>query len=107
LPGPAYSLEESSAVKRLGKRAGDEAWKNYHRQRKTHNLSAHCVTMIRGVCAVWDTAGATTKILVPALDGSFCNRTVFGADPERIELIARARKDAVLCLRAPQGTPRF
>ena len=39
--------------------------------------------------------------------GSFCNRTCFGDIPERTVLIARARKDAKLCLRAAAGSRRF
>ena len=54
-----------------------------------------------------DEAGGTAKLLVLALDGSFCNRTCFRAPRDRTELIARARKDARLCFRAPQPSPRF
>lgn len=100
-------FEESSAVKRPSKREGEEAWKEYRRQRKRHNLSTHGVAMMRAVRATLDDAGARAKVLVVPLDGSFCNRTVFGAPRERTELIARARKDAVLCLRAAKGTRRF
>jgi len=100
-------FEESSPVKRPGKRDGEDAWNEYRRQRKTHNLSTHAVAMMRGLRATLDDAGARAKVLVMALDGSFCNRTVFGAPRERTELIARTRKDAVLCLRAPKGTQRF
>ncbi len=39
--------------------------------------------------------------------GSFCNRTCFRAQRERTELVARARKNAVLCFLAPQGSHRF
>src|SRR5206468_2956941 len=39
--------------------------------------------------------------------GSFCNRTVFAGQFDRTELILRARKDARLCLRAPEGSRRF
>ncbi len=42
-----------------------------------------------------------------ALDGSFCNRTCLRAPRDRTELIARARKDARLCFRAPQPSRRF
>lgn len=100
-------FEESSAVKRPPKRAGEEARKEYNRCRKEHNLSTHCVAMMGNLRAALDATGAATKTLVLALDGSFCNRTVFGACRKRTELIARTRKDAVLCLRAPQGTQRF
>lgn len=100
-------FEESGAVKRPSKRAGEEEWKRYRRHRKERNLSTHAVAMMGALRAVLDAAGAATKILVLALDGSFCNRTVFGAPRKRTELVARARKDAVLCLHAPKGTRRF
>lgn len=100
-------FEESSAVKRPSKRADEEAWKQYRQQRKAHNLSTHCVAMMGALRATLDAAGAVRKILVLAVDGSFCNRTVFGARRERTELIARARRDAVLCFRASEGTRRF
>jgi hypothetical protein len=54
-----------------------------------------------------DRAGGEQKILVPAGDGSFCHRTCFRAQRDRSELISRARQDAVLCRRAPEGTRRF
>src|SRR5260370_27361999 len=54
-----------------------------------------------------DEAGGRDKILVMAGDGSFCNRTCFGEIPERTVLLARARKDAKLCLRAPTDSRRF
>jgi hypothetical protein len=100
-------FEESSAVKRPGKRADEQAWEAYRRRRKEHNLSTHCARMMGALRGALDAAGAHAKILVLALDGSFCNRAVFGALRERTELIARARKDAVLCFRAPQASRRF
>jgi hypothetical protein len=41
------------------------------------------------------------------VDGSFCNRTVFGASMDKAEIVARTRMDAVLCLQAPLGSRRF
>jgi hypothetical protein len=100
-------FEESSPAKKPGKRADEEAWKAYKQLRKEKNLSTHCVAMIGALRASLDAAGAATKILVMALDGSFCNRTVFCAKRDRTELVARARKNAVLCFRAPEGSRRF
>ena len=48
-----------------------------------------------------DQSGAGLKTLLLAVDGSFCNRTVFAIVRKGVEIIARARKDAVLCFRAP------
>lgn len=45
-------------------------------------------------------------MLVLALDGSFCNRTVWATTVPGVELIARSRKDAVLCHPAA-GSRRF
>jgi hypothetical protein len=52
-------------------------------------------------------AGGGNKVLVLAVDGSFCNRTVFAASIPGVELIARTRKDAVLCFPASPGSRRF
>jgi len=100
-------FEESPAIKRPSRRASKEAWKAYRRQQKQKNLSTHFVAMMKQLRAALDAAGALSKILVLAVDGSFCNRTVFMAPRERTEIIARARKDAVLCFRAPLGGRRF
>jgi hypothetical protein len=75
--------------------------------RKFHNLSQHFVQSLAPLRQALDKAGGLTQILVLALDGSFCNRTCFRAPRDRTELIARARKDARLCLRAPQPSRRF
>ena len=100
-------FKESSPVKKPGKRASEEAWELYKQCRKEKNLSTHCVNMIGALRASLDAAGAREKTLVMALDGSFCNQTVFRAERERTHLIARARKDAVLCLPAPEASRRF
>jgi hypothetical protein len=51
--------------------------------------------------------GARSRSWCLAADGSFCNRTCLRAPRDRTELIARARKDARLCGRAPQPSRRF
>ena len=84
-----------------------EAWRQYRQAAKQHNLSQQFVEMARQLRQDLDAAGGANKILVLAGDGSFCNRTCLRAPRERTELIARARKDAVLCLPAPAGSRRF
>jgi hypothetical protein len=100
-------FEESPRVKRPGKNASDEEWKAYRRKRKEQNLSTHFVAMMRQTRQALDDAGGDRKTLVVSTDGSFCNRTVFGAQRDRTEIIARARKDAKLCKHAPAGSGRF
>jgi hypothetical protein len=82
-------------------------WQRYRAAAKLYNLSRRFVRIMGQLRAAFDKAGAQVQILLLAVDGSFCNRTVFAAVVERVELIARARKDIVLCLRAEPGSRRF
>jgi hypothetical protein len=100
-------FEESSPVKRPRRNADETLWKEYRLQRKQHNLSTHFVQMMDELRHDLDEAGAAKKTLVLATDASFGNRTVFGAPRDRTEIIARTRKDAVLCERANDGSRRF
>ena len=89
-------FEEVPVVKKPGKRATAEDWRRFYQARKRHNLSAHFVQTMPLLRAALNQAGGASKQLVLAVDGSFCNRTVFAASVPGIELIARTRKDAVL-----------
>jgi hypothetical protein len=100
-------FEDASLVKRPSRRASAEEWHSYRLAARAHSLSSQFVRMMGAVRAALDAAGGTLKILVLAVDGSFCNRTVFGALLARVEILARARKDAILCRRAPACSRRF
>jgi hypothetical protein len=54
-------------------------------------------------------SGHAAKRMSSVVDGSFCNRTVFQEDWEKqnISVVARCRKDIVLCRRAPGQGRRF
>src|SRR5580658_3880152 len=100
-------FQEVSRVKRPGKKATEEMQKQYKEAVKLHNLSQRFVQVVPALRQQLDAAGGERQILVLAVDGSFCNRTCLRAPRQRTELIARARKDAALCFRAPQPSPRF
>jgi len=100
-------FEEVSRVKKPSRRASAEEWKAYKKQARLHNLSQRFVQVVPALRQQLDAAGGERQILVLALDGSFCNRTCLRAPRPRTELIARARKDARLCFRAPQPSRRF
>lgn len=100
-------FQEASRVKRPGRKATPEEWKWYRSAVRQYNLSQKFVIMMKDLRLALSSAGASAKILVMVVDGSFCNRTVFGASADKTEIIARARKDAVLCFRAPAGSRRF
>lgn len=98
---------ETPWAKKPGKRASEEDRKKYRELIKTHNLSRSGVEMIRDLRREFDERGAQHRTLVVAMDGSFCNRTIFKADFSRTELIARTRKDARLCFPAEEGSRRI
>jgi hypothetical protein len=100
-------FEEAAPLKKPSRKAAAEAWQEYKRMSKLHNLSQRLVQSLTPLRQALDEAGGSAKRLVVALDGSFCNRTCFRAPRQRTELIARARKDARLCFRAPQPSRRF
>ena len=100
-------FQEVSRVKRPGKKASEEMQKQYKEAVKQRNLSRSFVDMGKQLRQELDQAGGSDKILVLTADGSFCNRTCFGDIPERTVLLARARKDAKLCFRAPEDSRRF
>jgi hypothetical protein len=105
--GIPIRFEEVSSVKKPGRRAGEEAWKIYKQEVKERNLSRRFVQSMAELRQTFDRAGAQKKVLVIVGDGSFCNRTVLSGIPDRVVLIARTRKDASLCFRAPEGDRRF
>jgi hypothetical protein len=105
--GLPIRFQEVSRVKRPGKKASPEELKQFKEAVKQQNLSRSFVEMGNQLRVELDLAGGHDKILVLAADGSFCNRTCFREVPERSVLVARARKDAKLCLRAPLHTKRF
>jgi hypothetical protein len=100
-------FEEASPVKHPRRNASAEIWTWYRAAIKRHNLSQKFVTMMGELRQALDAAGASLKILMLVVDGSFCNRTVFTAVRKGVEIIARARKDAVLCFKAACGSRRF
>ena len=77
-------FEEAAPLKKPSRRAAAEAWQEYKRMSKLHNLSQRLVQSVAPLRQALDEAGGSAKRLVLALDGSFCNRS---------------------CLRAPRDPP--
>ncbi|MBZ5521513.1 MAG: transposase [Acidobacteriia bacterium] len=96
-------FEEVSVVKKPRKKADPAVWQQYRQDRKKYNLSRRFVKAMAELRHALDQAGGQDKTLVIAGDGSFSNRTVWTGIPQRVELIARTRKDAKLCFSAPQA----
>jgi len=98
---------ECPAVRKPRKKAPLEDWAAYRQLVRQTNLSQSALKMAASLRAALDRAGATMRTLLLVGDNSFCNRTLFTALGQRIDLIARARRDIRLCWRAPLGTARF
>lgn len=101
-PARAYPVrfEEAPVLKKPGRRASPLERQLYRALKKQRNLSTQTLDLIRRLRADWNGNGAAERPLLAALDGSFCNRTLFKAPSEGIELLARCRKDARLCFPA-------
>jgi hypothetical protein len=98
---------ECPAVKKPGRRADEKEWKAYREAAKRKNLSVQGLAVVRGLRNRLDALGSPHRTLLATLDGSFCNRTFFKAEWDRVDLAARTRKDARLCFRAPVGSRAF
>lgn len=99
-------FQQAPVVKKPGKRASAEQQRAYRRQKKHFNLSTQALVLLRSIRSRLDRAGAYGRTLLVTADGSFCNQTIFKALLERIQLIARCRKDARLCFPAIPGSRR-
>jgi hypothetical protein len=107
---PARSIpvrfEEVPVVKKPGKRATAKQRKEYKLAQKQKNLSTRTLVEFNELRERFDKQGASERDILAALDGSFCNQTIFKADLKKVELVARCRKDARLCFPAAEGRRR-
>jgi hypothetical protein len=82
-------FQEASRVKKPGRKATAEQCKQYRLAARQHNLSQQFVAMVHGLRQSLDHCGAAFKTLILAVDGSFCNRTVFAIALERVQIIGK------------------
>ena len=94
------------SLKKPGAKASPEQRQHYRAQRKQYNLSQQAVALLAGLRESLDSAGVSHKGLLVAGDGSFCNRALFRASLERVELLCRTRADIRLCRPAAAGSRR-
>lgn len=78
-----------------GKKATEEALAAYKIAQKTENLSMKAVELIKGIRESVNQAESSRAILL-AVDGSYCNSTVLRNLPDNVEVVARARGDLKL-----------
>ena len=97
---------ECPTVKKPGRKAGQEQISAYKKAARERNLSAQGLEVMEELRAGMDRLGQEYRRILFTLDGSLCNRTIFKAQLDRVDLVARCRKDARLCFPAPPGTRR-
>lgn len=101
--------EMAPTVKKPGKNATQEQLDQYHRLKKQTNLSVQFVALTKELRSYLDQSGHSDKRLYQVVDGSFCNQTVFSEDwdSNNVSIIARARKDLILCRRVRKKGSQF
>ncbi len=105
--GIPVRFQEAPPLKKPGKRATQEQRKEYNRLKKEKNLSTQALEVIRDLRASVDQRGGADRLLLMVGDGSFANKTMFKAGLDRIQVLARCRKDARLCFRAEGGRRKY
>jgi hypothetical protein len=107
-PLPARSVpvrfEASPVLAKPGKKATPQERAQYRKALKQRLSSVAARQVLEELREDFDRAGASTRPLLVALDGSFCNQVFFKQAISRVELLCRCRKDAVLC-RPQQSVP--
>jgi hypothetical protein len=104
--GIPVRFQEAPPIKKPGKRASPQQLEQYKKLKKEKNLSTQALDVVRELRESLDQRGGAARRLLMVGDGSFANRTMFKADLDRTDLLARCRKDARLCFRAPEGGRR-
>jgi hypothetical protein len=104
--GIPVRFQEAPPLKKPGKRASPEQLEQYNQLKKEKNLSTQSLNVIRDLRVSIDQRGGADRWLLMVGDGSFANKTMFMAELDRTNLLARCRKDARLCFRAPAGGRR-
>ena len=102
-------FEIAPVVKKPGKKATQSQLDEYRRLRKEKNLSVQFVSLTKELREHLNQSGHKAKPLIKVVDGSFCNRTVWKEDwgQLHVTVVARGRKDLVLCKKAPGQGRRF
>lgn len=98
---------EVPAIKKPGKKASAQQVEAYQQAVKENNLSRRSVDLLKELRQSTDSAGLNSRAILAVGDSGFCNRTLLREPLDRIDILARARRDCRLCLAAEPGGRRF
>lgn len=93
---------ECPGVRKPGRKADAAQLQIYREEKKKRRLSVCFIEQVRAMRQSLDDQGLAGRILLCAVDGSYCNQTVFKATLERTHILARVRRDAKLCFPAAE-----
>ena len=95
------------AIKKPAKKASKEKWEEYKKLKAANNLSTCFVEEIKKLRETLDMMGFADKKLVITVDNAFCNGCCLSFEDPRIIIIARCKKNSVLCHPATPGGRRI
>lgn len=94
------SFVDAPPVKKPGKKATEKEKENYVQAKMTHNLSSIFVTQAKKIREFLNGMGAASLRILFVCDGSFCNKICMTMKVLNTDILARCRKNAVLCFEA-------
>lgn len=101
------AFAQSPVPRKPRRDAAPALWQEYRREQKRQPAALAAREEIVALRASLDARGASARSLLIALDGSFCQRRFLQEPITGVELLCRARKDAVLCRRYEGSGARF
>lgn len=100
------SFIDAPPIKKPGKKATDQEKENYVQAKMTHNLSSIFVDQAKKIREFLNSVGADTLRILFVCDGSFCNTICMTMKILGTDILARCRKNAVLCFEEKNGGRR-
>jgi hypothetical protein len=91
------AFADAPMPRKPGSRATDEQRAEYERARKETQLSSVLVRELNRLRSEIDRCHRNDLVLMAVVDGSFCNHRLFGTVFDRVQVLARARRDTALC----------
>lgn len=91
---------DAPPIKKPGKKATEKEKEHYVQAKMTHNLSSIFVTQAKKLREFLNSIGAVSLRILFVCDGSFCNTACMTMKIAGADILARCRKNAVLCFEA-------
>lgn len=91
---------DAPPIKKPGKRASEKDKQEYVQAKMTHNLSTIFVKQAKKLREFLNSIGKASLRIIFVCDGSFCNTICMGMSILGTDIIARCKKNAVLCFEA-------